>query len=254
MAELTLRKSGGALQPFEFPRLTAALRKAVRKGFTDAQLREVAQDVVADLQQFGAGEPIPSSRVGDAVLRVLKKFDQVSHIRFAIAFLGRLDRELPPGRTTMRDAYDFLGWLHLEYPELGIRLESRPAPRPPLTVPSVPPAPVSVPDTVIKRGPGRGTQGFEFGRLWEGIATAAKGRFRDDASLNRYAQSVAVHVLDELRGQRVVTTSQLGSEVLRRLRRDDDLAFIRYVAIFKAYDSAQDFVGESYGLLEFPSP
>jgi transcriptional regulator NrdR family protein len=140
--------------------------------------------------------------IRDAVLTELKTLGQVSHIRYALAKLGRR------GRDGFADARDFRRWLHQEYP--SVRSD-------------IPPAELSL---VIDARTGN-RERFSRDRVKESALAALAGR-GNAAQLDRHASNITNEVVAALITQPVVTTGQVTSELLRALRRWDDIGYLRF--------------------------
>lgn len=88
---------------------------------------------------------------------------------------------------------------------------------------------------------------FDRAKLISGVLAASKGRPIDDEAVNALADSVE----DTLRssGGGDVPSTRIGVEVLDRLRRLDEVAYIRFASVYKNFDAAEDFLREA-GLLD----
>jgi transcriptional repressor NrdR len=106
--------------------------------------------------------------------------------------------------------------------------------------------------TVIKRDGAK--EPFDRQKVVAGIAKAIKNRPVTDEQV----ASVAERVEERLRGKGpVVTTQEVGLEVLTFLRRLDDVAYLRFASVYKDFQELTDFERE-LGLLlqklESPRP
>jgi transcriptional repressor NrdR len=101
---LVVVKKDGRRQDFD----TAKLRQKIRVALTkrpigESEIDTLVQRVEADLLAMGTPE-VPSSAIGEAVLRHLKEIDKVAYIRFASVYrefadLDDLHREVEGLRT-----------------------------------------------------------------------------------------------------------------------------------------------------------
>jgi transcriptional repressor NrdR len=100
-----------------------------------------------------------------------------------------------------------------------------------------------IPLMVIKRSGAR--QPFDRGKLVDGLRAATKNRPVTEAQLDL----VAAEVEDELREDGSEPTSeQVGLAVLERLRVVDEVAYLRFVSVYKGFEGVDDFRRE-VGLL-----
>ena len=96
-----------------------------------------------------------------------------------------------------------------------------------------------VPLVVVKSNGTR--QPFDRSKIVAGVAAAGKGR---PVSLDQIHQ-LAEDVEDEMRVADGETTSErVGRAVLERLRRLDDVLYLRFASVYKGFDGAADFQRE----------
>ena len=83
---------------------------------------------------------------------------------------------------------------------------------------------------------------FDRAKIVHGVRSATKGRSVSDDQIER----LAVDVEDEIRlaGGGEVSTSRIGLAVLERLRRIDEVAYLRFASVYKNFDAASDFQSE----------
>jgi transcriptional regulator NrdR family protein len=155
----------------------------------------------------------------------LKHLDPVSHIRFSLVQIGRLDHGNSEG---WRDVNDVRRWLLKQYPSLETF------------------RPNVVLSEVVKKD-GRRVP-FERKRLERSIGLAAKGRGISDAAVAQFARQVSDDVQEALGDQAIVTSGQLAAEILHVLRRRDHVAFLRYASTAKRYLSPEDYETEAVTL------
>ena len=109
-AELLLPKvikSDGVREPFNEEKLAAGLRRALEKRPVSTERTEAAiEDIKRYLQATGERE-VPSRRIGEKVMEVLRELDEVAYVRFASVYrsfqdisqfrdeLDRLDQQRP---------------------------------------------------------------------------------------------------------------------------------------------------------------
>lgn len=81
-------------------------------------------------------------------------------------------------------------------------------------------------------------QPFDRAKIVAGVASAAKGRPVTVQQIEQLAEQVE----DEVRARPgEVTTNAIGHAVLERLRRLDDVAYLRFASVYKAFGGAADF-------------
>lgn len=96
-----------------------------------------------------------------------------------------------------------------------------------------------LPVYVIKRSGDK--ELFDRSKIVSGLEAASKGRPVTPESL----AALAVEVEDAMRltgGD--VTSSQVGQAVLERLRKLDEVAYLRFASVYKEFDDAADFKRE----------
>jgi transcriptional repressor NrdR len=97
-------KKDGRREPFDREKLLLGLKKAVEKRpVSTDQLEELVGTVEARLQALGEKE-IPSSAVGEDVMRRLRELDEVAYVRFASVY--RSFRDIAEFMTELKDLLD----------------------------------------------------------------------------------------------------------------------------------------------------
>ena len=139
----------------------------------------------------------------------------IARIRFAMVFLGRVHAS-----GEFRGLSEFKDWLAANYgPPLAHALATDPS-------------------EVVKRN--NNVEPFDISKLEKSIGIASKGRGSDD-EVRALAARVASTAVAGLRGQAIVTSQQLASEVLKILHARDAVAYLRYASAVKRYRSVNDF-------------
>jgi transcriptional repressor NrdR len=93
LAGLVVVKKDGRRQEFDPAKLRQKLRVALTKRpVGEREIDLLVQKVEAELHALGTPE-VPSSAIGDAVLRNLKELDQIAYIRFASVYREFADLE-----------------------------------------------------------------------------------------------------------------------------------------------------------------
>jgi transcriptional repressor NrdR len=97
-------KKDGRREPFDRDKLLLGLKKAVEKRPVSMdQLEELVGTVEGRLQALGEKE-IPSSAVGEDVMRRLRELDEVAYVRFASVY--RSFRDIAEFMTELKDLLD----------------------------------------------------------------------------------------------------------------------------------------------------
>jgi transcriptional repressor NrdR len=224
---MQVRKRDGSTQPFSRAKIRDSMMKAAAgSNLQPADLNAYVDRVIQILQPDAPDIPIPSKTIGDLVLQQFRgaATTDVARVRYAMVFRGR---KTPAGGGFPRLA-DFVDWLEDEY-------------GPPRVA-----QPRSTPSQVIKKH--NTVEPFQIDKLSRGIAMAAKGRGTDD-QVRSLVLNVTSTVHRELRGQNLVTSQQIASEVLKALRVLDPVAYLRYAAAVKGYRSVDDFWMDAFGLM-----
>ena len=223
---LHVRKSDGSQEMFDRTKLhKGILKSAVRKPDPD-HLALLVETIAQTAHGRATDGVIGSDEVGLIVLEHLQEVDPVTHVRYALTQLGRVDQGRPErGWRTVEDARR---WLRDSYPRLEyIRLP------PGIT-------------EVVKRNGQR--EPYERQKLERSIGVASKGRRPSDEHVRSLADKVREAVEEELRGQAIVTSGQLAAEVIRSLRKVDPIAAVRFASTAKHFNSVEDYEIEAIGL------
>jgi transcriptional repressor NrdR len=222
---LFVEKADGDVVAFSREALRTGIERAVVRRYDESRLEKLVDDIIADVYRQVEG-PIPSREIGASVLRHLRQFDEVSHIRFALVHTGRQDRT-DKTQSGWSHANHVRHWLVGEYPQLQYFR---------------PPAGLS---EVIKRDGRR--MPFVKAKLERNIEHSAKGQgSRDEVAV--FAASVADEIERELGSQPFVTTGQISAEVMRALRHRNDIAYLRYASLVKGFRAPEDYEAEAVAL------
>ena len=82
---------------------------------------------------------------------------------------------------------------------------------------------------------------FDRTKIVTGIVAATKGRGVEQGTI----EQIAVSIEDALRLQgSEVSSAQIGLAVLDRLRTLDEVAYLRFASVYRAFESAADFETE----------
>lgn len=86
LRELTVVKNGGRKEAFNREKIIHAMTTALRKRPVDDQkIEQVANSIVRQLETMGE-QDIPSSKIGELVMKALTQLDIIGYIRFASVY------------------------------------------------------------------------------------------------------------------------------------------------------------------------
>ncbi|HEX4199694.1 MAG TPA: transcriptional regulator NrdR [Caulobacteraceae bacterium] len=86
LRELTILKRSGRRTPFDREKLVRSISVAIRKRPIDPdQLERMVSGIVRRLENMGETE-LPSSVVGELVMKALKDLDEVAYVRYASVY------------------------------------------------------------------------------------------------------------------------------------------------------------------------
>ena len=103
---------------------------------------------------------------------------------------------------------------------------------------------------VVKRSGDR--MPFEATKIIEGVRAACKNRPVSDAAIENLATGVEERARAE--GLGVLSTEQIGIDVLEGLRELDQVAYLRFASVYKEFDDASDFAREARLLTKATTP
>ena len=109
--------------------------------------------------------------------------------------------------------------------------------------------PEEVPLIVVKRNDVE--EPFSRQKIIDGIRKACKNRPVTDAEIGAIGEDVEEAM--RARGRRGIASSDIGREVLERLRNVDEVAYLRFASVYKDFQELDDFERE-LGLLLKRSP
>jgi transcriptional repressor NrdR len=86
LRELTITKRSGRRQPFDREKLVRSISVAIRKRPVDPErVEQLVSGIVRQLENMGETE-IPSTVVGEMVMKALKSLDDVAYVRYASVY------------------------------------------------------------------------------------------------------------------------------------------------------------------------
>ena len=151
------------------------------------------------------------------------------------------------GRHGWSAATDLLQWLQKRFVNLHQPLPA--VISPPRSFQWSPPMTMHLPTTVLKKNK-RASTPFRYEQFLKSIQYALDGR----PGAEETAKMVAAFVLEGLRGQSVIHSTQLAIGVLNCLRQIDDIAYLRCAVVVKNLDSVTMIADETRELMLSPSP
>ncbi|WP_024796810.1 transcriptional regulator NrdR [Tomitella biformata] len=90
---------------------------------------------------------------------------------------------------------------------------------------------------------------FSRSKVIRGVRSACRGRHVDDDALNVLAQRVEEAV--RATGSAEIASQDVGLAILGPLRDLDEVAYLRFASVYRAYSSAADFESEIHDLREY---
>ncbi|MEA2065304.1 MAG: transcriptional regulator NrdR [Patescibacteria group bacterium] len=92
--DLTVIKNGGRRQAYSREKIENGLRRALEKrDITDEKFKKLIGKIEIDIQKIKKKDEIISAKIGDIVMKHLKKVDKVAYIRFASVYKSFEDVE-----------------------------------------------------------------------------------------------------------------------------------------------------------------
>lgn len=104
----------------------------------------------------------------------------------------------------------------------------------------------SLPLVVIKRDGSR--QAFDKGKVLSGMLRACEKRPVDFGTLERIADEIEQTLQNEM--TREITTTNIGEMVMERLRKVDEVAYIRFASVYRQFQDISSFLEELNKLLQ----
>ncbi len=89
----TVVKKDGARVEFDPAKLRASMLLALRKRPVSVEQVDAALDRIQDKLLAGAAKEVPTTRLGELVMRELKRIDKVAYVRFASVYRSFEDVE-----------------------------------------------------------------------------------------------------------------------------------------------------------------
>jgi|UniRef100_A0A7C6A920 transcriptional repressor NrdR len=102
------------------------------------------------------------------------------------------------------------------------------------------------PVTVIKRD--GGSEPFDRNKLITGITLACAKRPITKTQIEKIVNDIEIALADEYKSE--VSSKELGEMVLDRLAKIDQVAYVRFASVYRAYQNVEQFIAEIPKLLK----
>jgi len=89
---LVVIKKDGSKEPFEIQKVRRGIERACEKRVEAEKINEIVEEVEQKLRSYEENE-IPSKKIGEEIMKALKRVDKVSYIRFASVYREFADVE-----------------------------------------------------------------------------------------------------------------------------------------------------------------
>lgn len=106
-----------------------------------------------------------------------------------------------------------------------------------------------LPELIVRKRSGA-TVPFRREKVLEGMSRAAKNHTKDDLAEHAWRVERRLRSL----GSRVVSSEQVGLEVLAQLRDIDPVAYMRFASVYKDFQGPEDFETELHSLRKAEPP
>jgi len=100
------------------------------------------------------------------------------------------------------------------------------------------------PFMVVKRDERR--EAYDREKLMRGLHIACRKRPVSEKALEQLADSIEREMLDA--GEREISSQQLGTMVMNRLKELDPVAYVRFASVYRRFEDVEAFVKELHGL------
>ncbi len=104
----------------------------------------------------------------------------------------------------------------------------------------------TMPVIVIKKDQSR--EGFDRGKLLNGLLRACEKRSVSLETLERIADEIEADLLNSL--EREVTSYRIGELAMEKLKKVDEVAYVRFASVYRQFADVQTFMAELKKLLK----
>jgi transcriptional repressor NrdR len=101
-----------------------------------------------------------------------------------------------------------------------------------------------LPFQIVKRDQRR--EEYDRNKLMKGLQVACRKRPVPQAELERVADSIEAAMMDS--GERELSSQQIGTMVMERLRALDPVAYVRFASVYRRFEDVDAFVKELHQL------
>ncbi len=92
--ELKVIKKDGSRQDFDIGKVKKGIEKAIEKRqISSEQVEKIVSEIESEVYKISKGKEIESKKIGEIVMKKLKKLDKISYIRFASVYREFADIE-----------------------------------------------------------------------------------------------------------------------------------------------------------------
>lgn len=98
------------------------------------------------------------------------------------------------------------------------------------------------PITVIKRN--GSFQTFDIEKVARGVRICTEKRNIDQNKIDELIHNIEDAVRHQVGPERKITSSAIGEETLKQLYKLDSVAYVRFAAVYRAFDNLEQFINE----------
>ena len=95
-----------------------------------------------------------------------------------------------------------------------------------------------MPISVIKKDGSR--ESFNKGKLITGISRACEKTTFTNESIINFVDGIESQIIQE--SNKDIKSSQIGELILKNLRKDNEVAYIRYASVYRKFNGVKDFI------------
>jgi len=210
-------------------------------------IERIADDVLRRLTSDDGPDTVASRQIGEVVLQELSIRAPSAAFRYALTFL--------PKHGVVSNVEQLLAWMVEHIPAVARRAEHQ-------TLREYQDGPqVVAGNSAPARSRSVEFDEFSLEKLYSTVRAAVIGLVpsswlvssHTEGGVEVFAGSVVAWVLQQIDGQAIVTAGQIQAEVLRVLRAECPLGYLRLSSAAKGLNSLDDLLAECYGLIDRPS-
>jgi transcriptional repressor NrdR len=207
-------KRDGRREEFDREKVLAGIRKAcAKRPISIETMEEIVNEIEVELYKLGKPE-VESRVIGEMVMERLRELDDVAYVRFASVYRRFVDVE-----SLAEEIERIREWKRRATP---VRL------------------------MVIKESGRR--EEFERRKIFNGIIKACAKRPIPIETIERIASEIEAKLYNL--GRPEVESRVIGEMVMERLRELDDVAYMRFVSVYRRFADVESLADEIEKLLE----